>query len=57
MMKNKKKLYSIELTEEEIDCLICGCWAEISDFCVNCEEEQPYRDLIARLEGVFSNDT
>lgn len=52
-----KKSYTVELTQEEIELLICGCSAQIQEFCISNEERKPFEDLIVRLEGVLSNDT
>lgn len=45
-----KRLIYINLTTEEIDNLIQGLCARISDYCYDEIEEEPYRILIEKLE-------
>jgi len=45
-------IYTIQLSNDEIENLIAACWAQISSYCVGKgkNEEKPFHDLISKLE-------
>lgn len=49
------ELYEVLLTGEEIENLIAGCTAQISEFCICSDEKEPFFDLIQKLESVVNN--
>lgn len=50
------KKFNVILTEDEIDNLICGCSAQISDYCISDEEEKPFKLLIEKLKSIKGDD-
>lgn len=46
------KTYNITVTAEELDNLICGLWAEISEFCCCRDDRVPYETLVAKLDRI-----
>ena len=62
-LKSSIRIYStkefigdVTLTEDEIDDLITGCYAQISDYCCSDEEEKPFRLLIEKLNIIKGDD-
>lgn len=56
VIKMETKKYTIELTKQEIENLIDGMWAQISEYCCNAKEEKPFKDLIDKLEIIKNGD-
>ena len=46
------KLFKVILTSNEIEDLICGCYAQIQEFCCTNEERKPFELLVEKLETV-----
>lgn len=44
------KNYNITVTDDELDMLICGLSAQISDYCCSQEEKEPYYELLNKLQ-------
>lgn len=47
---------SVILTDAEINDLICGCWAQISDYCTCKEDKVPFEALIEKLESYLEKE-
>ena len=43
------KTYTVTVTENELDNLICGLCAQISSYCCSKEEREPYFILLDKL--------
>ena len=52
----KDKIYTIEVTIEELEDLISGLWAHLSEYCCGEEERKPDKDLIEKLELIKNNN-
>ena len=48
----KKKIFNVSLTEDEIEDLICDCSTQISDYCFSDEKEKSFQLLIEKLKTV-----
>ena len=46
----------VELTEIEIKRVIRGLNAQITDYCINYEEEKPYRELLEKFNKLIKRE-